>query len=113
MARNIVQVKRLQAASKSLGVRRNGKPNVLEMQSGSDPSKVYEVLVLGSGELLCDCPWSQWGGSNCKHVLAAHRFIAGIAGRRVSFWLDPEDAKRQKAKTIEVEGLYITSRRGA
>src|SRR5215470_10862603 len=52
----------------------------------------------------CTCAWSQHGGVACSHVLAALAALAAQKNRKVSFWLTPEEARRQRHHTLQIAG---------
>ena len=78
--------------------------------SSGDPSRAYEVS-LQRGELAghCTCLWAQYGGINCKHVLAALRAHYAPVGR-LSFWPSRDAAERQHRHILPGERLYATLR---
>jgi len=78
--------------------------------SAGDPSHAYEV-ALQHDELAghCTCLWAQYGGINCKHVLAALRKHYAPAGR-LSFWPSLDAAERQHRRILPGEQLYATLR---
>ena len=110
-ARNTVQVKKLQAASRRLMViPRDPERGRYLVASAGDPSRAYQVS-LQRGELAghCTCLWAQYGGINCKHVLAALREHYASAGR-LSFWPNRDAAERQHRHILPGERLYATLR---
>ena len=109
--RNTVQVKQLQAASRKLMViPRDPERGRYLVASAGDPSRAYEVS-LQRGELAghCTCLWAQYGGINCKHVLAALRIHYAPVGR-LSFWPSRDAAARQHRRILPGERLYATLR---
>jgi hypothetical protein len=78
--------------------------------SASDPGRAYEV-ALQRGELAghCTCLWAQYGGINCKHVMAALREHYAPWGR-LSFWPSRDAAARQHRRILPGERLYATLR---
>jgi len=110
-ARNTVRVKQLQAASRHLMVvPRDPERGRYLVASAGDPSHAYEV-ALQHDELAghCTCLWAQYGGINCKHVLAALRKHYAPAGR-LSFWPSLDAAERQHRRILPGEQLYATLR---
>jgi len=110
-ARNTVQVKKLQAASRRLMViPRDPERGRYLVASAGDPSRAYQVS-LQRGELAghCTCLWAQYGGINCKHVLAALREHYASAGR-LSFWPNRDAAERQHRRILPGERLYANMR---
>ncbi|NTU82722.1 MAG: SWIM zinc finger family protein [Chloroflexales bacterium] len=108
--RNVVRLKALQRASRRLLVEQTGAASY-RVSSASQAGRSYYVLI--DPETLtgqCTCPWAQYGGVNCKHVLAVLQ--AHYAGRgALSFWADPGAARRQHRPIIAGEHLYVTVRR--
>ena len=110
-ARSTVRVKQLQAASRRLMViPRDPERGRYLVTSSRDPSRAYEV-ALQRGELAghCTCLWAQYGGINCKHVLAALREHYAPVGR-LSFWPSRDAAERQHRHILPGERLYATLR---
>lgn len=108
--RNVVRLKALQRASKHLAVTRLS-PGSYRVTSASQPGRHYYVLIdpaTLTGQ--CTCPWAQYGGVNCKHVLAVLRSHYAEQGQ-LSFWADPDEARRQHRPVIAGEHLYATVRR--
>jgi uncharacterized Zn finger protein len=114
LPRSVVNVKRLQRASKRLMVvpvePERGRYLV---ESATRPGDMYEVR-LATGELRgeCSCPWGQHGGVNCKHVLAALQEHYADKGR-LSFWRSKSDARRQHRHIVTGEQLFATLRRAS
>jgi hypothetical protein len=109
--RNTVQIKKLQAASRRLlVVPRDPERGRYLVESANDSGRYYEV-ALQCGELSghCTCPWGQYGGINCKHVLAALRAHCAPSGT-LSFWPSQETARRQHRRVLLGEQLYATLR---
>lgn len=109
--RNIVNIKRLQAASRHLAViPRDPERRRYLVESGSESGQFYEI-ALQRDELAghCTCQWSQHGGINCKHVLAALCAEYEPWGA-LSFWPTPEAARRQHRRMLPGEHLYATLR---
>ncbi len=97
------------------------KDNQIEVQSSSDPDeKHYVSFRFGDDGLIhadCTCEWAQFNGVGCSHVMAALQHLANFKNRTLSFWINPEDARRQKQRVFTLEGdseekLWITSRAG-
>ncbi|GAB4201938.1 MAG: hypothetical protein OHK0022_24510 [Roseiflexaceae bacterium] len=110
-ARNVVRVKQIQGASRSLHViPLEPEHGEYLVESASRPGQVYHVTLdqerLGG---RCTCPWAEHGGINCKHVLAALREHHASSGT-LSFWPSPTAARRQHRRTLEGDGLYVTVR---
>jgi hypothetical protein len=109
--RNIVHIKQLQAASRRLmAIPRDPDRRRYLVESASQSGQYYEV-ALQQNELAghCTCPWSQHGGINCKHVLAALRAEYEPWGA-LSFWPTPDAARRQHRRVLPGERLYATLR---
>ena len=111
MPRNIRQIKKLQQASRRLMViPRDPEHGRYLVESAGDSERYYHVAVqpgMLSGH--CTCPWGQYGGINCKHVLAALRAEYEPSGA-LSFWPTREDAQRQHRQVLSGERLYATLR---
>ncbi len=108
--RNVVRLKALQRASRRLVVTPIG-PASYRVGSASLSGRSYYVMIdpdTLSGQ--CTCPWAQYGGVNCKHVLAVLRSHYADRGQ-LSFWADPAEARRQHRPIISGQGLYATVRR--
>ncbi|HEU5015229.1 MAG TPA: SWIM zinc finger family protein [Roseiflexaceae bacterium] len=114
LQRSVVNVKRLQRASKRLMVvpvdPEHGRYLV---ESATQPGEMYEVR-LADDELRgeCSCPWGQHGGVNCKHVLAALQEHYADEGR-LSFWRSKSEARRQHRQIVSGEQLFATLRRAS
>jgi len=71
----------------------------------------------GTVNARCTCQWAHFGGTGCVHVIAALQKLASRKQRTLSFWLSPEEARRQKQHLIKLRGvdedIWITSRRPA
>jgi hypothetical protein len=109
--RGTVRIKKLQAASRRLlVVPRDPQRGRYLVESAGDSGRFYEV-ALQRGELAghCTCPWAQYGGINCKHVLAALRARYAPMGT-LSFWANRETALRQHRRVLPGERLYATLR---
>lgn len=112
-------IKQLQRQSKRLKVQRVNK-RTLRVESQSDPAVPHTVRVQfqpnGIVHAQCDCEWARIHGTPCTHVMAALEHLAEIKGRRLSYWLSSEDARKQKHRVFylvgrdEHSGLWITSR---
>ena len=111
LPRNIRQVKQLQEASRGLMVvPRDPERGRYLVASAHDTDRYYQVAVQRdelSGH--CTCPWAQYGGINCKHVLAALRAEYEPWGA-LSFWPTSDDARRQHRHVLHGERLYATLR---
>jgi uncharacterized Zn finger protein len=92
------------------------------VESTTNPAANHIVTVYfgqdDSVHARCTCPWALNSGIACSHVLATLEYLASRKGRRLSFWLDEADARRQKHRTFRLidareEGnVWITSRAG-
>jgi uncharacterized Zn finger protein len=111
LPRNIRQIKKLQQASRRLQViPRDPERGRYLVESASGADQYYQVALqpdLLSGH--CTCPWAQYGGINCKHVLAALRADYESSGA-LSFWSTREEAQRQHRQVLPGERLYATLR---
>jgi uncharacterized Zn finger protein len=120
MANKPVHLKRLQARSKRLTVRRVARDTYV-CASKSRPS-LQHVVTVGwqqneSIHARCTCPWSVYGGFGCVHVMAVLRTIAERQNKRISFWSTHEEAERQRHRVLRLTGdgweeIFITSRPG-
>jgi SWIM zinc finger len=109
--RSTVHIKKLQEASRHLMViPRDPERGRYLVESAHDPGRAYEV-ALQRGDLTghCTCPWAQYGGINCKHVLAALREHYAPWGA-LSFWPSRDAAQRQHRRILPGERLYATLR---
>jgi hypothetical protein len=111
-------IKKLQKRSRTMQVRRVS-PSTLVVFSRSNPQLLHTVTVQwdreqGGIRARCTCPWAQHGGAACSHVLAALNLIASEQKRAISFWLNAEDARRQRHRVLTLKAgdgdVYITSR---
>jgi SWIM zinc finger len=111
LPRNIRQVKRLQEVSRRLMVvPRDPERGRYLVASAHDSDRYYQVAVQRDGlSGHCTCPWAQYGGINCKHVLAALRAEYAPWGA-LSFWPTGDDARRQHRHVLRGERLYATLR---
>lgn len=121
------KIKDLQARSKKLMVRimdpiEPGDPYVMVVNSGTNPylSRVVTIKFGRDGTISarCTCQWAQHGGMGCTHVIAALSKLAARKKRALSFWLTPEEARRQKQHLLRLsdgrtENIWITSREPA
>lgn len=109
--RSVVNVKRLQRASRKLDViPLDPAAGRYMVESESRPGELYAVTLDGAGPGgSCDCPWGAHGGVNCKHVLAALRAHYAERGA-LSFWRSPDEARRQHRRTLAGAGLIATLR---
>jgi len=68
----------------------------------------------GTISARCTCKWAEHGGIACSHVMAALTKLASTKQRALSFWLTPEEAKRQRQTVFNLrigkESVWITSR---
>lgn len=110
--RNVVRLKRLQRESRRLQVTPLSADSAsYRVASASQPGRSYFVLIdptTLTGQ--CTCPWAQYGGVNCKHVLAVLRQHYAGQGE-LSFWATPQDARRQHRPVIAGDQLFATLRR--
>lgn len=113
MQGQIRNVKKLQRKSRRLTVRPQGQ-NRFAVSSGSGNGD-YSVALTGrngSRRWICDCRWGQVGGRVCCHRMAVMDHLAGgKMGRRLSFWLSEEAARRQRRPVVERNGLFVTMRK--
>jgi hypothetical protein len=111
MPRNTRHIKQLDKASRHLlVVPLDPDHGRYLVESASDSGRFYQV-VLQRGELAghCTCIWAQYGGINCKHVLAALRARHEPTGA-LSFWPSQGDARRQHRRILPGERLFATLR---
>jgi hypothetical protein len=111
MPRNVVAIKKLQQASRRLIViPRDPERRRYLVESASQSGHFYEVALQREGlSGHCTCAWAQYGGINCKHVLAALRAEYEPRGS-LSFWPTRDDARRQHRRILPGERLYATLR---
>lgn len=112
-------IKELQLESRRLRARRVDRHTYV-VESRTNPQANHVVMVRfdddGTVFTRCTCPWALHNGIACSHVLAALEYMASRKGRRLSFWLNHEDAQRQKHRTFYMagtsknDGVWITSR---
>ncbi len=120
------ELKHLQAKSKKLVVHmaRPKHPEgeyIVVVSSDSTETRSHIVTIRfdkqGIIKARCTCPWAQYGGMACTHVIAALSRLAAQKQRALSFWLDPEAARRQKHALFDLnaggEHVWITSRPAA
>ena len=115
------EIKRLQAQARQLRARAI-TPDMLIVESRRNPNAHHIVTIEtepdGSLRARCTCPWAQNGGYGCSHVMAALQHLAGSRHRILSFWLDKEDAERQRHRMLHLagdrrdgdNGIWITTR---
>jgi hypothetical protein len=118
-------LKALQAKSKRLKAQvlrphQAGESFVVIVGSRSNTvlNQVVTVRFLRNGTIYarCTCQWAKHGGIACSHVLAALNVLAQEKKRRLSYWLTPEEARRQKKALFQLAGecspdfVWITSR---
>ncbi len=115
------QIKTLQARSRDLNVMSlNPRTFVVESRSNEYQNHIVHIDFLPDDEVkaTCTCPWSQYNGVACAHAMAAMEYLAARKGRRLSFWLTEDDARRQKRRVFfmpdrrDDDGVWITSRAG-
>lgn len=110
--RNVVRLKALQRESRRLDVVRVSEQSERYIvSSASQPGRFYSVQIdpdTLTGQ--CTCAWAQYGGVNCKHVLAVLRARFAERGR-LSFWGSREAARRQHRPILAGEHLTATVRR--
>ncbi|MBK8026234.1 MAG: SWIM zinc finger family protein [Chloroflexi bacterium] len=93
-------------------------PTTLVVYSRSNPQLQHIVTIewdqRAGIRARCTCPWAQHGGAACSHVLAALNFLAAEKNRTISFWLNADDARRQKHRVLTLRAgdgdVFITSR---
>src|SRR5215207_6652822 len=95
---------------------------MLIVESRRNPNAHHIVTIEtesdGSLRARCTCPWAQNGGYGCSHVMAALQHLATTRNRILSFWLDKEDAERQRHRILHLagdhrendNGIWITTR---
>ena len=119
------QLKVLQAKSKALQAQvikpaHTTEAFVIVVGSGSMGvlNRIVTVRFLRDGTInaRCTCQWAEHGGIACSHVIAALNKLAERKHRRLSYWLTPEEAYRQKKALFQLSGehssdaIWITSR---
>jgi hypothetical protein len=118
------QLKTLQSKSKQLEVRlispeRQGEPFRAVVESNAALSHIVTIRFQTDGGITteCTCAWAEHGGVGCSHVIAALNRLAERKRSSLSFWLTPEEARRQKRRVFKLtagsgrESLWVTSRR--
>lgn len=114
------QIKKIQGRSRNLNVMPiNLSTFVVESRSNEFNNHVVKVQFMPDGEVRvnCSCPWSKHNGVACAHSMAALEHLAAMKGRKLSFWLTEDDARRQKQRVFYLahernpgDGVWITSR---
>ncbi|HLY25844.1 MAG TPA: SWIM zinc finger family protein [Aggregatilineales bacterium] len=115
------RIKALQAKGKRLSariIRHTHNSYVVLVGSSSTATLNFIVSVdfhnNGQISARCTCKWAEHGGIACSHVLAALTKLASTKQRALSFWLTPEEAKRQRQSVFSLrlgkDNVYITSR---
>jgi hypothetical protein len=113
-------IKQLQEQSRDLRAHMIGK-HIVVVTSISNPVANHIVMVHfdadGTIHARCTCPWALNGGVACTHVMAALELLAHKKGRKLSFWREREEARRQKHRVFRIpdprnreDGIWITSR---
>lgn len=112
-------IKQLQHRSRDLRVGRVNE-TTFAVDSATDPDQRYIVKLVpdrkGRIHSSCTCTWGRFKGVACSHVMATLNHVAEQKGRKLSFWENEEDAKRQKNRIFELAGsnnadyVWITSR---
>lgn len=115
-------IKSLQSNRRKLSVRCLDI-NTLFVSSTSEPGDDYLVTVeFKDGNVVhaeCSCEWGQHHGVGCSHVMAALEHLANFKNRTLSFWVDYDEARRQRNRLFRLiadrdkEGIWITSRPAA
>lgn len=113
-------IKQLQDKSRNLRARRvDNHTYVVQSTTSPFASHVVTVTFDDDGHTIharCTCPWAEHNGIACSHVLAALEYMASLKQRTLSFWIDAEEARRQKRRMFhlagsnEQDGIWITSR---
>lgn len=112
--RHTVNLKRLQQASRRLAVAPLDEGG-LRFYVASAGERGYAYLVELDPQALtghCSCPWAEYGGTNCKHIMAALQARYRDSGT-LSFWRSPEAARRQHRPVLAGDGLFATLRRSS
>lgn len=95
---------------------------VVESTTTTTASHVVTIHYDQDGTIhtRCTCPWAINGGIACSHVIAALDALAARRGRALSFWTNPDEARRQKRRLFYLvgpqnnnSGIWITSRSAA
>ncbi|MDZ4770733.1 MAG: SWIM zinc finger family protein [Chloroflexota bacterium] len=111
-------IKKLQRRSREMRVKRVSS-TTLVVFSRTNPQLQHIVTIEwdkhdGGIRARCTCPWAQHGGAACSHVLAGLNHLASEQQRAISFWLNAEDARRQRHRVLTLKAgdgdVYITSR---
>jgi len=113
------RIKKLQARSRNLKVMTlDARTMVVESRSDEFNNHIVKVRFgrRGNVHTECTCDWSKYNGMACAHTMAALEHLASRKGRRLSFWLREDEARRQKQRVFYMEGgepeegVWITSR---
>ncbi len=115
------QIKKIQARSRDLSILpMSYNKFVVESRTNAPNNHIVEVLFNPNGEVkaTCTCAWSRYNGVACTHVIAALEHLAAQKGRKLSFWLSEDEARRQKHRIFYMrtsdgdpdDGVWITSR---
>lgn len=117
-----INIKKIQRRSRDLQVRQVDRQTFV-VDSATNPIAHHIVTVrFGRDQSVharCTCQWALYEGVACQHVLAALDYLARRKGRRLSFWLNEEEAERQKHRLFYLhgphnnDGIWITSRKDA
>ena len=114
-------IKTLQHTSRELTCRMLDKHTIL-VKSASKPNSQHVVTVRFDEDnhvhARCTCEWARHRGVGCSHVMAALEYMASLKQRTLSFWINEDDARRQKHRRFflvsgegrEKHGIWITSR---
>lgn len=110
-SRGTIHIKRIQQASRKLKVYPiDPDAGRYHVSSASQRGIFYQVtLDPRMPEGRCTCTWAQYGGLNCKHVLAALRTHYARRGK-ISFWHSASAARRQHKTILEGDHMYATLR---
>ncbi len=118
------EIKAIQAKSHKLEARvlkraNPNEPHIVIVGSSSTDTFNFVVSVKfhknGNVQARCTCAWAEHGGIACCHVIAALSKLAALKNRTLSFWLTPEEARRQKQSVFTLRSgkdhIWITSRK--
>ena len=122
------RLKALQARSRRMSVRlirpEHPEDAYVAIVSSNSSLALNRVVTIkfkhdGTIQARCTCQWAEFGGIACCHVIAALSKLAERKSRKLSFWLTPEDAHRQKQSLFRLtsglrdDNIWITSKRTA
>lgn len=93
-------------ASENTVLEHRGNLWVVQSSTSDEEYMIYQT----GGRLSCHCDWSKYNpNKRCTHRLTVTQEAAKEQGKKVYFWDNLEDVKRQHKRFVEIEpGLYMT-----